>query len=273
MRWRLIRSEPASGAWNMAVDEAMLLAHAAGLTPPTLRLYAWSPPALSLGLLQPLNAEWAKGCARLGFDLVRRPSGGGAVLHQHEVTYAIVTDGRSCPQGSSVLATYRWLEGGLRAALHLLGIEPDAPFQPDHPVPSASFCYARLTGADLSVRGRKLCGSAQARRRNFLLQHGSLPLRWDVIALRHLFGDEATPLTCLEWLTGKSLTPETVMDALGRGFAWALGVTFVESDLTPTEKAIADLLCDAKYGSAAWTRERQVAPELRLQVERLLQSA
>jgi len=77
----------------MAVDEAMLLAHAAGLTPPTLRLYAWSPPALSLGLLQPFNAEWAKGCARLGFDLVRRPSGGGAVLHQHEVTYAIVPMG------------------------------------------------------------------------------------------------------------------------------------------------------------------------------------
>jgi len=75
MRWRLIRSEPASGAWNMAVDEAMLLAHAAGLTLPTLRLYAWSPPALSLGLLQPFNAEWARGCARLGFDLVRRPSG------------------------------------------------------------------------------------------------------------------------------------------------------------------------------------------------------
>ncbi|MFA0777675.1 MAG: hypothetical protein PVTTEEND_001389 [Candidatus Fervidibacter sp.] len=125
----------------------------------------------------------------------------------------------------------------------------------------------------MSVRGRKLCGSAQARRRNFLLQHGSLPLRWDVVALRYLFGDEATPPTCLEWLTGKSLTPETVMDALRRGFEGALGVTFVESDLTPTEKAIADLLCDAKYSSAAWTKERQVAPELRERVERLLQSA
>ncbi|MFA0760090.1 MAG: hypothetical protein HZLCBSQH_000178 [Candidatus Fervidibacterota bacterium] len=273
MRWRLICSEPASGAWNMALDEAMLLAHFMGLTPPTLRLYRWTPPALSLGLLQPCNEEWERRCASMGFDLVRRPSGGGAVLHQHEVTYAVVVDGRLCPQGSSVLTTYRWLEGGLRAALKRLGIEPDPPFSPDRPVPSASFCYARLTGADLSVGGRKLCGSAQARRRNFLLQHGSLPLRWDVAALRHLFGGEEMSLTCLEWLSEKPLTPEAVMDALKQGFEQALGVTFVEGDLTPREKAVADLLYRAKYGSSAWTKERQVAFEVRERVERMLKSA
>jgi lipoate-protein ligase A len=130
-----------------------------------------------------------------------------------------------------------------------------------------------LTGADLSVGGRKLCGSAQARRRNFLLQHGSLPLRWDVAALRHLFGNDEMRLTCLEWLSEKPLTPEAVMDAIKQGFEQALGVTFVEGDLTPKEKAVADLLYRAKYGSAAWTKERQVAFEVREQVERLLKSA
>ncbi len=137
MRWRLIRSQALSGAMNMAIDEALLLVHAAGKTLPTLRLYEWSPPAVSLGLLQPVHAINERLCHTLGYDLVRRPSGGGAVLHEHEVTYAIVMDGNLCPEGSSVLATYRWLSAGLTAALQRLGIaaSPGGSAVPKSPNP------------------------------------------------------------------------------------------------------------------------------------------
>lgn len=254
------------------MDEALLLTHTAGLSPPTLRLYAWETPTLSLGLLQPFNAEWACRCRRLGGALVRRPSGGGAVWHHHELTYAVVVDGRCCPLGSSVLATYRWLERGLRAALHRLGIEPDPPFDATVSAPAA-FCFARLTGADLAVQGRKLCGSAQARRQGVLLQHGTIPLRWNLDAVTALFGEPfVTALTSLEQLLGRSVRFSEVADAVAVGFEQALGIALVPGALTPTEKALAELLVKAKYATPAWTESRTVPADLRCKVQQLLRA-
>jgi lipoate-protein ligase A len=264
MKWRLIYSPALSGAWNMAIDEAMLLAHAAGLTPPTLRLYRWQPPAVSLGLLQPFEAINEEACHQLGFDIVRRPSGGGAVLHQHEITYAVVIDGRLCPYGSSVLSTYRWLAEGLKAGLKRLGVDislPPLPY-PTQPT-SETFCFVRLTDADLSVNGRKLAGSAQARKRNFLLQHGSIPLRLDIEAVERIFGSiERERFTCVEEVLKRNVSLDEFAEALVRGFSEALGVDFTVSDLTPLEYQLANLLFDHKYNTVSWTKERRTHPEL-----------
>ncbi len=274
MRWRLVRTPAMAGAWNMAIDEAMLLAYAAGLVPPTLRLYQWVPPAVSLGLLQPYDAVDAQACQQLGFDIVRRPSGGGAVLHQHEVTYSVVTDGRLCPYGGSVLATYRWLANGLVAGLKLLGIPASLPERTNASAPSAAFCFARLTGADLEVAGRKLGGSAQARRRHCLLQHGSLPLRVDDAVISQLFGEQDNRLfACLEEIAGRKIEPDEFTDALVRGFETALGIAFCASELTDVEWQLAELLAACKYGAESWTKERKVAPDLRQRVADLLQPA
>lgn len=275
MRWRLIRSPAQPGAMNMAIDEAMLLVHAAGKTPPTLRLYAWSPPAVSLGLLQPVHVVDETLCRTLGYDLVRRPSGGGAVLHEHEVTYAVVMDGALCPDGSSVMATYRWLSGGLIAALQSLGITASsgssvAPKPKNRNLKLAPFCFVRLTDADLEVSGRKLGGSAQARRRRFLLQHGSIPLRFEREALKQLFGAPINErFTCVEWLLSRPVSPEEFADALVQGFSEALGITFIPDDLTPLERSLTELLTQHKYGTEAWTKERKVAVELQAMVGRM----
>ncbi len=274
MRWRLVRTPAMAGAWNMAIDEAMLLTHAAGLIPPTLRFYQWSPPTVSLGLLQPYDAINEQACQQLGFDIVRRPSGGGAVLHQHEVTYAVVVDGRLCPYGSSVLATYRWLAEGLIAGLRFLGVSASLPEGTNEPAPSAAFCFVRLTGADLEVSGRKLGGSAQARRRYFLLQHGSLPLRLDNTAIAQLFGTQDThSFTCVEEAAGRKVEPDEFADALVRGFETALVVTFYVGELTEVEWQLAELLVAGKYGMESWTKERKVAPTLHQQVTDLLRRA
>lgn len=271
MEWRLIYSPALPGAWNMAIDEAMLLAHAAGLTPPTLRLYRWMPPAVSLGLLQPFEAVNELACRQLGFDIVRRPSGGGAVLHQHEVTYAVIVDGRLCPYGSSVLSTYRWLAEGLKAGLKRLGIDASSSPLPYPALTSKSFCFARMTEADLSVNGCKLGGSAQARRRNFLLQHGSIPLRLDVEAVERIFGLTGREgFTWVEEVLERSVTADEFADALVEGFSETLGIAFFLSDLTPTEHQLANLLFRYKYGTAAWTRERRTCPELSRKVATIL---
>jgi lipoate-protein ligase A len=259
----------------MAVDEAMLLAHAAGLTIPTLRLYRWSPPAVSIGLLQCIETVNEKACHQFGFDIVRRPSGGSAVLHQHEITYAVVVDGRIRPEGSSVMATYRWLSKGLTAGLRKLGVEASLSNSNDRNRPSqhsiASFCFARASAADLTVNGLKLGGSAQARRRHFLLQHGSIPLRLDTETIEQIFGlSGRKDFTCLEEVLEREVSPCEFVEALVAGFSEALGVSFIVSGLTPTELRLAEILFQHKYNTEEWTRERKVRPELRSKMTEIL---
>ncbi len=273
LQWRLIYSPALPGAWNMAIDEAMLLAHEAGLTIPTLRLYRWSPPAISLGLLQRLETINECACRQLGFDIVRRPSGGGAVLHQHEVTYAIVIDGRLCPEGSSVLATYRWLAQGIIFGLRKLGIDVSLPnqIQPSHQS-TPSFCFARLSIADLTVFGRKLGGSAQSRRRYFLLQHGSIPLRLGMEAIEQIFGvTQREIFTCLEETLGRKVLPDEFAEAMVQGFSEALDIAFVVSDLTTTELQLAELLFRYKYGTVEWTRERLTQQGLNTKIAAIIE--
>jgi len=278
LQWRLVCSPPLPGSWNMAVDEAMLLAHSAGLTIPTLRLYRWSPPAVSIGLLQPIESISEEACCQLGFNIVRRPSGGGAVLHQHEITYAVIVDGRVCPEGSSVMATYRWLAKGLTAGLRKLGIEASLSDSNDRNCPSqhliASFCFARTSAADLTVEGLKLGGSAQARRRYFLLQHGSIPIRLDTETIEQIFGLSGRKnFTCLEEVLEREVSPCEFVEALVAGFSEALGVSFIVSGLTPTELRLAEILFQHKYNTEEWTRERKVRTELPSKVTEILKQS
>ena len=278
LQWRLVCSPPLPGSWNMAVDEAMLLAHSAGLTIPTLRLYRWSPPAVSIGLLQPIERISEEACRQLGFNIVRRPSGGGAVLHQHEITYAVVVDGRVCPEGSSVMATYRWLAKGLTAGLRKLGIEASLSNSNDRNCPSqhliASFCFARTSAADLTVEGLKLGGSAQARRRHFLLQHGSIPIRLDTETIEQIFGLSGRKnFTCLEEVLEREVSLCEFVEALVAGFLEALGVSFIVSGLTPTELRLAEILFQHKYNTEEWTRERKVRTELPSKVKEILKQS
>ena len=87
--WRLLLDPPAAGAWNMAVDEVLLNGTAAGISRPTLRFYQWMPPCLSLGYFQDFSVVNLDGCRALGVEVVRRPTGGRAILHDRELTYSV----------------------------------------------------------------------------------------------------------------------------------------------------------------------------------------
>ncbi|HEX2052967.1 MAG TPA: lipoate--protein ligase family protein [Actinomycetota bacterium] len=160
----------------MRIDTVLLERASAGArSRPLLRLYSWDRPSLSVGAHQRLSEELAARCASSGVPMVRRPSGGTAVLHAGDLTYAVVAP----TLGMGVLEAYRSVAAGLLEGLRLLGIEACVGSRRGRSAPALderSLCFATTAGADLSVAGAKICGSAQVRRRDWFLQHGSIPL-------------------------------------------------------------------------------------------------
>ncbi len=247
-RWRLVCSPPARGSVNMALDQAILESVAAGHAPPTLRLYAWEPPCLSLGHAQALSDVDLERLAERQWEWVRRPTGGKAILHTDELTYAVALPARHPLAAGSVLETYRSLSRGLTAALARLGV-----FTQLHPTPPAPgdrlnpVCFEVPSAYEVTFQGKKLIGSAQVRRGGGVLQHGSLPLRGDITricdALR--YPDEASRrqaaarlaarATTLEVCLGRAVGWQEVASALAAGFADALGLEWTQEDCSPQE--------------------------------------
>jgi lipoate-protein ligase A len=172
--WELVDDLDArhDAAGQMAADLALLDRVAAG-APPALRLYRWSPPALSLGRFQPDDDIDHDACRRLGVDVVRRPTGGRALLHGADLTYAVAMRPPHDASGASVDALYRLLAGALIAGLAELGVDAAIAHAGGPPGP---VCFAGQQGADLRVGERKLCGSAQVHRNGAVLQHGAILL-------------------------------------------------------------------------------------------------
>lgn len=180
----------------MRADE-WLLEHAAE---PTLRLYGWDGPWLSLGYAQPDNWLDHSLLQQWGVSLVRRPTGGQAVLHQRELTYSVVLP--QAPPGGVRLA-FGEILGWFAQALTGLGwpVETGAGSDTHHPKPS---CYDRIQGGEIGLQGKKLIGSAGLRRGRRLLQHGSLPVEPDLELFRRVFPGAELPAT-LPGLTAHQL--------------------------------------------------------------------
>lgn len=213
--WRLLLDPPVDGATNMARDEALALACARGDAMPTLRLYGWLPACLSLGRFQPLAAVDAAACARAGVSLVRRPSGGRAILHADELTYAVVAPADHPLLRGGVRAAYRAISQALLAGLHILGVaaslapslrETRAAPRPHRP----ASCFDSASDYEIVVGGRKLVGSAQARIGGAVLQHGSLPLTASTDTLRTLLvappADLGAHMVALDEAAGRAVS-------------------------------------------------------------------
>jgi lipoate-protein ligase A len=185
VKWRLIIDGPVDGARNMAIDRTVLHAHAEHAVPPTLRLYRWRVPTVTLGKFQPVEDVDLELCSRLGIDVVRRPTGGRGVLHDDEVTYSVVAGTRDgLPRG--VAASYRMLCGALVEAYRTLGIDADLTSRARGDR-GAGACYLHATNADLSLGAAKLSGSAQVWHRDSCLQHGSFVRTRDVAREARVF--------------------------------------------------------------------------------------
>jgi len=240
VKWRLIIDGPVDGAHNMAIDRAVLHAHAAGESLPTLRLYRWRVPTVTLGRFQKLDDVDVELCARLGIDVVRRPTGGRGVLHDDELTYSVVAgtaDG--LPRG--VAASYRVLCGALVEAYRELGV--DAGLTPRaHGDKAAGACYLHATSADLSLGAAKLSGSAQVWHRDSCLQHGSFVRSRDVSREARVFKLDAGAANALARRAvtlrdalGRSPADSEIVQAVVGAFEGVLGVEFEPSTLSAAE--------------------------------------
>jgi len=212
--WRLLLDPAGSAAWNMSVDEALLLhAREAG---PTLRFYAWERPSLSLGYRQEVR-QWLPRCRELGVDVVRRASGGGTVLHAGDLTYCVTAPVGCADLPEGLVASYAWIRNILLSGLRELGLEVE-PGRGAAGADRSPLCFEASTGAEIELETVKLVGSAQRRTPWGFLQHGSLRLEDDSELYLKLFG-LSPPLP----VPSRRLPPGEVVAALTRAFERALG--------------------------------------------------
>lgn len=291
--WRLVHSGHLSGAANMAIDEAILHSVAQGGRP-TLRFYGWEPAAISLGVFQDCEKEIdLVTCKSLGIDVVRRPTGGRAVLHDVEVTYSLILpeDSGIVPKG--ITESYRAVSEGMVRGLASLGLDarmvalrrrgegatesPKAPASGRYTITveapekksSSAACFDAPSWYEVTVDGKKIVGSAQMRRLGVLLQHGSIPLELDVEKLfaclkfpsresrKRAKAAFAAKATSIREALGRNVSFLEASEAIALGLQDALGITFVEGDLTPFELETAERLARTKYARLDWHQRRR----------------
>jgi lipoate-protein ligase A len=264
--YRFLHTGIQNAQLNMAIDEAILTHYLRGDVPPTLRVFRWSQPAISLGRFQSIEREIEQErCLQQSISLVRRPTGGRAVYHHDEFTYSIII-GKHSGIPSGVVAAYAYLSQGILSALHILGVQAEISDERVSKHPSAA-CFASSTQADLTSNGFKLVGSAQVWKDDALLQQGSLPLddRAEEFFSLLRFPNQQTRQDALDLYRSKTtplhtFTPTATWDDLANafrvGFGQALQVSFQPSELTSSELALAHQLVSEKYSLLNWRKER-----------------
>jgi lipoyl(octanoyl) transferase len=267
-QWRLMHDMATLGAHNMAVDEAIMRAVARGEQPPTLRLYAWQPPCLSLGYGQRAgDVDWAALAAH-GYDCVRRTTGGRAILHTDELTYSLALPMEHPLALHDVMESYREISRALLAALQLLGAQPRSERMAEGVKATDPVCFETPSHYEITVDGKKLIGSAQARRGGGVLQHGTLPLTGDIARICNVLVYESEAAresakahvraraTTLGEALGAEVTWDEAAASVVNGFAQTFDITFVAGELSTSELDEVARLTRDTYANDEWTLRR-----------------
>jgi lipoate-protein ligase A len=256
MPWRIlsdaVSAQGASGPRNMAVDEAVLAAVEAGDAPPTLRVYGWAPPCISLGHSQDPCRELAlDAVAARGYGVVKRATGGRAVLHIDELTYSVIARADSAPWCATQALSYRFISQAVAQALSAAGfgvaLDRGSPVEKPRALRAMTPCFSSTARSEVVFGDRKVVGSAQRRARDAFLQHGSI-----LVSRRHREIVDCLRLApekragYLEVLDGNSVSLDIAWDRpvrwedLAAGFAErlaaALGLAAAPSGLSGREE-------------------------------------
>ncbi|WP_407925748.1 lipoate--protein ligase family protein [Chengkuizengella marina] len=273
-KWRFIQSDVYSSAENMAIDEAILLAHSEGKVPPTLRFYEWEPATLSIGYFQKSEEIDLDAAKERGIGFVRRQTGGRAVLHDQELTYSMIVSEDYPGLPKTVNEAYRVLSQGLLFGFQSLDLKAEMvnlateEEKQKYEAASSSACFDSPSWYELVVEGRKIAGSAQTRQKGVVLQHGSILLDMDIDLLFDLlqysntkvkerlkqsFVKKAVAINDLR--RDLFLEPVSLSDvntAFKEGISKGLGIDLEDGQLTSYELELVDKLVKEKYGNDEW---------------------
>ncbi|CQR72286.1 Octanoyltransferase LipM [Sporomusa ovata DSM 2662] len=270
MKWRVVNTGIDHAANNMAIDEAILRAHISDEAPPTIRFYGWKPAAMSIGYFQKATDEInIEKCRIAGIDVVRRLTGGRAVLHDAELTYSVVVRENYPQIPSTITASYCYFSKGLLAGLNKLGIDanmsiPRAAYGQTRRRHASAACFDAPSHYEITAQGRKLAGSSQVRKEGVILQHGSLLLAFDPVKIASLLNLPSLErqnmvaemlskrAVSIKEIVDKEITWESACQVMTEAFGAALGIELEPGQLSEKEQAIASELTDTKYSCDSW---------------------
>jgi len=245
--WRLLLSPPLSASSNMAVDEAILNVGSR----PTLRFYNWKSPSISIGYFQQVDEDFLKFCSHLGISVVRRPTGGRAILHHLEITYSVVSPYDLFPGPRTLTGIYRKLASWQVESLGALGLKAVIGERKacDRPYQKSASCFMTSTPYEVHVGGKKICGSAQKRGKRSFLQHGSILVHVDMELMGKLMGNEIPHPQTFTTLrkAGYEGSIDHAVKVMVEKFSHITGADFNESVLSKEETAERDRLLNEHY--------------------------
>ena len=262
MHWRLIDSGPCGASYNMALDEALAASVRKGASPPVLRLYGWDRPSLSIGCFQKVSDLDLRYCSEKGVPVVRRPTGGRAVLHGSELTYSfsVRTDRGVFSKG--LLDSYKKLGAAFELAFRKTGLRTEIRQQREKGgvLAGSPLCFRSGSYGELLFGGKKLVGSAQKRWQDGLLQQGSIPYLHDEEALRGVFR-LGTGLLPGDFMTGlkealPGLDEAVFKSTVAASFEETFSIRLVPSHPSQEELSLALELQELKYLLPQWTLRR-----------------
>ena len=267
---RVIKSKSYDGAMNMAIDEAIMIAHKEGRVKPTLRFYTWDPACITIGYFQKLEDEIdLEKCMELNVDCVRRITGGRAVLHENELTYSVIVSEDNDLMDSSISKSYKFISEALVKGLNLSGIYTDELNKGEKIGREnlSAACFNAHASYEISINKKKVVGSAQSRKDGVILQHGSIILDFDVNKLFEIIKTEsvekkerlinftARKASGIENETNIKLEVDELEKNLIQGIKEHFNVEFIEEGLTEYECNIAKNLYE-KFRSDEYNKKR-----------------
>jgi lipoate-protein ligase A len=261
-KWRFLDTGSHPAAYNMALDEAIAVAVKQESAPPTLRLYGWCEPSVSIGYFQKIMDVDVGYCAKKNIPLVRRLTGGRAVLHGDEITYSFSSKTASGLFSKGLLDSYEEISTAFHLALSKMGITPELKSSraswrlPFSGLRSKSpSCFQFVSYGEITINGRKIIGSAQKRWTDALLQQGSIPFIVDENKAIKIFGLHPVNNVGLSSIV-PLLNMTRVKDAIKTSFEETFDVKFVFSAPSEQESLLARELETRKYLSREWNFSR-----------------
>lgn len=260
--WRLIDSGRCGAAFNMALDEAIATRVRRDGLSPVLRLYGWDRPSLSLGCFQKASEVDAGYCRSRGIPIVRRPTGGRAILHDEELTYSFAATTGSGLFSHGLLDSYRKVAAAFHLAFQKLGVRAEAKERREkgRVLAGSPLCFQSSSYGEILVEDKKVVGSAQKRWEDGMLQQGSFPYVFREDEIRRIFGDgqytalKECTIGLREVLPG--IVEERFREAIISSFREVFGISFLQERPSPEELSLAWGLEEEKYLQDHWNFRR-----------------